>query len=95
MRGEQFDEGVGDLLAHALLNSEPPGVQPDEAGQLGDPDDLLVRDVRDVRDPVERQRRVLTQRVERDRPVDDLAEPAVGPAVALGRKGGDQSWVPS
>src|SRR4051794_1580062 len=55
-------------------------------GQFADADDLLVGDVADIGLAEERQRVVLTQRVERDWPFDDLGEFAAGVAVALRRE---------
>src|SRR5258706_16396533 len=52
-----------------------------------------MRDVTDVRVTVEGQRMVLAQREELDRPLDELADRAVRPAVALGRKRGEQLRV--
>ena len=74
---------VRDLHPHALLDREPAREDPHEASQLGDADDLLVRDVADERVPVEGQGVVLAERVELDRPLDDLADVAVRTAVAL------------
>src|SRR5262245_40875937 len=90
VRLHQLHEVIGNLLADALLHGEPPGEQPDQPGQLRDSDDVLVRDVSDVGDAVERQRVVLTEGEERDRPFDDLADPAVRTTAALGGKGGEQ-----
>ena len=70
-RLDQLDERVGDLLAHPLLHREAARVEADESRQLRDADDLVARDVRDVRGAVERQRVMLAQRVERDRAFDD------------------------
>ena len=83
-------EMVGHLLAYALLNGEPPGEQSHQPGQLGDPDDLLVGDVADMGHSVKRERMVLAQREEGDGSLDDLADPAIGAAAALGREGREQ-----
>src|SRR5205085_3856659 len=56
VRVDQLDERVGDLLAEPLLDGEAPRVELDEPGQLGDADDLVARDVGDVRVAEERQR---------------------------------------
>ena len=90
---EHRHQPVGDLVGHPLLHAEPPRRDPDQPGQLADPDDLLVGDVPDVRPPEERQDVVLAQGEERDRPLDDLRQLAVGAAVALGREGGQQLRV--
>ena len=90
---EHRHQPVGDLVGHPLLHAEPPRRHPDQPGQLADPDDLLVGDVPDVRPPEERQHVVLAQREERDRPLDDLRQLAVGPAVTLGREGRQQLRV--
>src|SRR5258708_26577587 len=52
-----------------------------------------MRDVADVRVAVERKRVVLAEREELDRAFDDLADVAVGAAMALGRKGGEELGV--
>src|SRR5258708_37553454 len=52
-----------------------------------------MRDVADVRVAVERKRVVLADREALDRAFDDLADVAVGAAMALGRKGGEELGV--
>ena len=42
---EDVLQGVGDLLPQPLLHGEAPGEEAHQPGQLGDADDLLVRDV--------------------------------------------------
>ena len=74
LRVDELDERVGDLLAEALLHGEAAGEEADEAGQLGDADDSLAGDVADVGVAGERERVVLAERGERDRPFDDLRE---------------------
>lgn len=64
---DQLHERVGDLLAEAFLHGEPACEQPDEAGQLGDADDLVAGDVADVRCAVERQRVMLAEAHKGDR----------------------------
>src|SRR5258708_5743073 len=81
------------LHAHPLLHREAAREQANEPGQLGDADDLLMRDVADVRVAVERKRVVLAEREELDRALDDLADVAVGAAAALGWKGGEELGV--
>ena len=73
-RRDQLDQGVRNLLAEALLDREALAEEPDEPRQLRDADDLVPGDVADVRDAVEGQSMVLAERVERDRPLDDLAQ---------------------
>ena len=72
-RRDELDERVGDLLAEPLLHGEAPREQAHEPRQLRDADDPVAGDVADVRDAVERQRVVLAEALERDRPLDDLA----------------------
>src|SRR5581483_11525002 len=86
-RLDELRERVGDLLAEPLLHREATRVEADEPRQLRDTQDLVARDVADVRRAVERQRMVLAQREERDRALDDLAVPAVCMARPLGWKG--------
>src|SRR5256886_3674165 len=64
MRLEHAHQLVRDLHADALLHSEAAGEDPDEPGQLGDGDDLLLRGVADVSVPLGRERMVLAQREE-------------------------------
>src|SRR6266571_9206083 len=87
VRLEDANQLIGDLNAYALLDGEAPREQAHQPGELGDADDVLVRDVADKRVAVEGQRVVLAEREELDGPLDDLADVAVRPAVALGRKG--------
>ena len=85
-RRDELDERVGDLLPEPLLHGESARVEAHEPRQLRDAEDLAAGDVRDVRGAVERQRVVLAEREERDRPLDDLAVRAVD-AVAAARDG--------
>src|SRR4029079_19382087 len=89
LRRDQLDEAIGDLFAQTLLHGEPTREQAHEARQLRDADDLLARDVADVREAVERERVVLAQALERDRPLDDLARRRAM-AVALRRERREQ-----
>src|SRR5712664_1130498 len=52
-----------------------------------------MRDVADIRVTVERKRVVLAERVELDRSLDDLADVAVRPAVALSRESSQKLGV--
>src|SRR5690348_17583615 len=65
---------ISTLFPYTTLFRSEDAHQP---GQLGDADDLLVRDVAEEGVAVERQRVVLAQRVEVDRSLDDLADVAV------------------
>ena len=84
VRSQHRVQTIGNLLADPLLNGEAPGELAHQSRQLGDPDDALVGDVADVGVPVERERMVLAERVELNRPFDHLAEAAVRAAAALG-----------
>src|SRR6266540_7331226 len=90
VRLEDANQLIGDLNAYALLDGEAPREQAHQPGELGDADDLLVRDVADERVAVEGQRVVLAQRVELDRAFDDLANAAVRASVAFGWEGGQE-----
>src|SRR5690349_8603053 len=85
-RAHELHERVGDLLAEALLHREPAGIETDEPRQLRDAEDLVGRDVADVRRAVERERVMLAEREERDRALHDLA---VRAGDALGPLGGE------
>src|SRR6185437_2473469 len=76
-----------------LLHREPAGEQPHQPGQLGQAQDVLMRDVADICLAEKRQAVVLAQREERDRPLHHLADPAVRPAATLGRERGHQLLV--
>src|SRR2546429_7644565 len=93
MRLEHAHELVRNLDPDALLDGEAAREDADQARELGDADDLLVRDVPDIRVAVEWQGVVLAEGIELDRPLDDLADSAVGPAMAFGRKRGQQLGV--
>src|SRR2546426_10155509 len=86
MRLQHPGERVGDLPAHPFLHREAPGEKPNQTGQLGDPDDVLVGDVAHVGVPEKRKGVVLAQRVEGDGTIDHLADLAVWAAFALGGK---------
>src|ERR1700687_3292613 len=88
MRLEESNELVSDLDPDSLLDGEAPREDAHQARELGDADDLLVRDVPDECVSVKRQRMVFTQRKELDRPVDQLADAAVGSPSAFGWKRG-------
>ena len=45
---EFFVEGRGDLLGHPFLDLETLGKHVDQAGNLGEADDLFIRDIRNV-----------------------------------------------
>jgi hypothetical protein len=93
-RLHEVDEPVGDFLAEPFLHREPSRVEPDEPGQLGDAEDLVAGDIRQMCDTMERQRMVLAEGEERDRPLDDLTVPAVDVARSLGRESSAQLGVP-
>src|SRR5256885_12361888 len=76
-------ERVDALASQPLLHREAPGVQPDDTGELGKPDDALVRDIPDPGLAKEREVMMLTDGVERDRPLHDLADAAIGSLIAF------------
>ena len=86
-------QGVGDLLAQPLLHGEALGEEAHQPGELGQADDVLVRDVADVGAAENRQGMVLAQAEELDRAFDQLADPAVRAAPALGGEDGEQLRV--
>ena len=59
-------DGVRDLLGHPLLDLEAAREHVDDARELGDAEDLPLRDVADRALPVKRQEVVLAERVELD-----------------------------
>jgi hypothetical protein len=93
MRLQHALEQIDDLVPHPLLHREAPAKEPHHPRQLGDADDVVVRDVAHVGVPEERQRVVLAERMEGNRPFDDLARLAIRTTRALGGKGGDQLLV--
>ncbi len=64
-------EPVGNLLGQPLLHLQSSGKPVDDAGQLRQSDDALIGQIPDVRNSMERQHVVLTQRLERNVPSDD------------------------
>ena len=84
VRLEHRLQGIGDLLPDALLYSKALGKQAHEPGELGDTDDVLMCNVAHVGMSVKRQRMVLTERKEVDRPLNHLAQTTVRPTPALG-----------
>ena len=92
-RLDQLVERVGDLLAEPLLHREAAREQAHQPGELRDADDLVAGDVADVRDAVERQRVVLAEAEERDRPLDDLAGEPSTTLRRLARERGQQLLV--
>src|SRR6267143_3516416 len=86
-------ESLGDLAAEPLLNGEAPGEEAHQPSELGDANDVLMGDVAQVGVAEEGEGVVLAERVERNWPVNHLAQLTVGPAVALGRKRGHEFGV--
>ena len=64
-------QAVGDLLGQPFLGLRPGGEVLDEAGQLGQAEDALARQIADVRDAGEGQQMVFADRPERDGPRQD------------------------
>ena len=60
--GQDPVQCVGELLADPLLHGEPAREQPHQPGQLGQPQDVLVRDVPDVGPAEERQAVMLSEK---------------------------------
>ena len=65
-RLEHAAERIGNLIGEPLLDLEPPRKDLDDAGNLGQPDDPPVGQIRDVRTAEERQHVVLAHRVDLD-----------------------------
>src|SRR2546430_11581958 len=76
-------ERIRDLVPHSLLHREPSGPEADEPGQLGDPDDLFVSDVADIRVANEGQRVMLAEGDKWDWPLHDLVDLARGTTLAF------------
>ncbi len=93
VRLEHRLQGIGDLLPDALLYSKALGKHAHEPGELGDTDDVLMRDVAHVGMSVKRQRMVLTERKEVDRPLNHLAQTTVRPTPAFGLERREQFRV--
>src|SRR5438132_1797707 len=64
--GENSIKRVDDLAPEPLLHREAASVEPDDPGELGKPDDALVRDVTDPGLAKERKGMMLADGVERD-----------------------------
>ena len=64
-------QAVADLFGQPFLGLRPGGEVLHQAGQLGQAEDPLARQVADVRDPGEGQQVVLADRPERDGPRQD------------------------
>ncbi len=77
VRRQYVHQGVRNLLSHPLLDGEAPREEPDQPRQLGDADNPLMRDVANVRVPVEGESVMLTERVELDWTLNDLAQVTV------------------
>src|SRR3954469_17088678 len=93
MRLKDTLQTVRDLPSKSLLHRKALGEQPHQACELGNTDDVFMRDVADIGLPIEGQRVVLAQRIELDRPFDYLAETTVRPATTLGVKDRQQLRV--
>src|SRR5690349_5965173 len=84
MRLKDTIQPIRDLPPEAFLHRKALGEQPNQARELRNTDDVFMCNVADVSLPIERQRVVLTERIELDRPLDHLAETAVRSATTLG-----------
>src|SRR5437763_10659389 len=93
VRREHRFQGIGDLLADAFLDGKALGKQAHEPGELGNANDVLVRDVSDVGMPMKRERVVLTQTKKVDGSLDHLAQPAIRTAAALRLERGEQFGI--
>src|SRR5579883_1308098 len=81
---EHHVQSIGDLTPETLLNGKPLGEKPHQPRQLGNADKMLVGNVADVSVSVKGKGVVLAQGVKLDRPLDDLAEPAIRATLTLG-----------
>src|SRR5258706_9200866 len=87
---EHGAEGISDLLPDAFLHRKTPGKKTHQPSELGDANDVFVRDIAYVGMPVKRQCVVLTEAKKVDGPLDDLAQPAFRPTAALGLEDREQ-----
>jgi hypothetical protein len=84
VRLEVLDQPISDLLANSLLDREASRKEAHQSRELGQSNDVLMSDVGDVGDPLERQSVMFAESDERNRPFDDLADLAVRASSALG-----------
>src|SRR5689334_11725983 len=70
-------QGVRDLLAYSFLYGKALRKEPHQAGQLGDPDDVLVSDIPHIRLAIKWQGMVFTQSKKRDGALYHLADATV------------------
>ena len=86
MRLEHCVKSICNLLPQPFLHSKALCKQSHKPGELGNADDMLVRDISDRGMPVKGQSVVLTEREKRDRPFNHLAQAAVWPATFRGSR---------
>ena len=65
-RLQMLADAVGDLRGQPLLHLQPPGVAVQHAGELGDADDAVARQIGDRRLADDRREVMLAMRLERD-----------------------------
>src|SRR5512141_2264746 len=81
---------VCNLLTDSLLHRKSFCKEAHQTGQLGNSDNVLMRNVAHISPAVKRKSMVLTQREKRDGSFQYLAETTVGVAAAFGIKNAQQ-----
>src|SRR5256885_10159924 len=84
VRLEHRLQGIGNLLPDTLLYGKTLGKQAHEPGELGNTNDVLMRDVAHVGMSVKRERMMLTERKKVDRSLNYLAQTTVRPTPTFG-----------
>src|SRR6266566_9186502 len=93
MRLEHRVQRIGDLLPDALLYGKALGKQAHEPGELGNTNDVLMRDVAQVGMPVKRERMMLTERKKVDGSLNNLAQTTVRSTTTFGLERREQFGV--
>lgn len=94
VRVDALLQEIGDLDADALLHTEATAEEVHQARELGEADDVALGDVAYVDIAVEGQHVVFAQRMEGDRPLDDLGERTGSRHMALRLEGLDEVVIP-
>ena len=76
-------QSICNLLTDPFLYCKTFGEKPYHAGELGNPDNVFVGNVSNVRHPIERESMVFTQRIKGNGALDYLAKIAIRFATAF------------
>src|SRR5260370_26232693 len=93
MRLKHGIEGVNNLLSKSFLHRKTLGEQPHESRELGNADNVFVRDIPYIGLPMSRQVMMLTERTNRNLPLIHFTQAAVRLTATFQAEHLQQHWV--